>query len=281
MYYLRYILGMLIFGTIAIMVKNIDLPRSQVVLSRTSIATISFLLIFTFSSRKIEYRNIFRNFHYLLLSGISLAFSWIFLFEAFNHTSVSIAVWVTYLAPMIVILLSPIFLREPLNLLKIICVIGSLIGLYLISNLDIATLQFSKGLVYSLLSAVTYAFIIIFNKKIKNLDGFNTTFVQLLVAAITMMIYVFIINNETIIIPDRKSIILVVILGVFHTCFACFLTFGSIAHLPTNAVAFLSYLDPIFTIMFAYFLLGETLSVSQLIGAGLILSSALLAQIRK
>ncbi|MBF0713927.1 EamA family transporter [Gemella sp. GH3] len=281
MYYLRYILGMVIFGTIAIIVKNIDLPRSQVVLSRTSIATISFLLVFTFSSKKIEYRNIFRNFHYLFLSGVSLAFSWIFLFESFNYTNVSIAVWITYLAPMIVILLSPIFLKEALNLLKFICVIIALVGLYLISNLDIATLQFSKGIIYSLLSAITYAFIIIFNKKIKNLDGFNTTFVQMMIAAITMMVYVFIVNKETISIPDNKSIALVIILGVFHTCFACFLTFGSIAHLPTNAVAFLSYLDPIFTFMFAYLLLGEVLSVSQLVGAGLILLSALLAQIKK
>lgn len=281
MQYIKFILAMLIFGTIGILAKNIAISSTQIVLGRTVIATIVFLLVFLLTSKKLEYKNILKNLHYLLLAGVSLAFSWIFLFESFNYSSVSVSVWITYLQPIIVILLAPILLKDKLNLLKIVCILLSIVGLYFVSGIDINNFEVNKGVWLALLSATTYALIVILNKKMKNIDGLNTTFIQMSFAALTMIVYVFFVKGEVISFPDTKSVILLVILGVVHTGLACFLMFSAIPKLPTNNVAFLSYLDPIFTIVFAYFILGEVLTTSQLIGTIFILGAAVVAQLRK
>ncbi|MDO4814865.1 MAG: DMT family transporter [Gemella sp.] len=280
MNYLKFILSMVIFGTIGVVVRNIDWPSSHIVLARTSIATIVFLLVFMLTKKNIEYKNILKNLHYLFILGVALALSWIFLFEAYMHTSLSVAIWINYLAPIIVILLAPFLLKEPITLLKLICIVIALVGLYLVSQIDIINFSFNKGVLYAMGSASMYSIVMIFNKKIKNIDPFNATFVQMFIAALTMIVYVFVYKGETPVVPDNTSILLLVLLGVVHTGLACFLMFSAIPKLPTSSVAFLGYLDPIFTFIFAYVLLGEMLNTMQLIGSGLILLSAILAQIR-
>ena len=276
MNYAKYIVSLLIFGSIGIFVKNINLPSTQIVMYRTIIATLFFILLFSLPKNKIDFKGIKNNLLMLVLSGISLGTTWAFLFESYARISISIATLLYYFAPTLVILLSPLFLKEKLTSLKIICISISVIGMTLISNIDIFNIIANIGIVYGFLSALFYAFLIIFNKKIKVVDGSSSTFIQIFVAMIIMICYVFIINGDSLILPDKKSIILTLIVGFIHTGFACLLYFSSLPKLPTTNIAFLGYIDPISALIFANIFLDEKLGLIQIIGAFLIIGSALL-----
>ena len=61
--------------------------------------------------------------------------NWIFLFEAYRLTSITTATLAYYMVPVILILLSPLILKERVGLTKWICVICALIGMSLIGSL--------------------------------------------------------------------------------------------------------------------------------------------------
>ncbi|MFR2989191.1 MAG: EamA family transporter, partial [Faecalibacillus sp.] len=68
----------------------------------------------------------------LIISGMAIGFNWVFLFNSYNYITVANATIVYYLAPVIVIFVSPIFLKEKLTLKKVLAVICAMIGLVLI-----------------------------------------------------------------------------------------------------------------------------------------------------
>ncbi|QWQ38474.1 DMT family transporter [Gemella sp. zg-570] len=279
--YIKYIISLLIFGSIGILVKNINMPSSHIVLFRTIIASIFFILLFTFTKNKINLQDIQRNLFLLVLSGFALGINWVFLFEAYSYTSISIATLLYYFTPTLVIAISPLIFRDSFPLVKAICILLSTLGMTLVANINIFEISANAGIVYGLASAVGYTLLVIINKKISKIDGHNSTFVQMIVASLVLAIYVIFINGDSIQLPKNNfEISYLLILGVVHTGLACLLYFSAIAKLPTTNIAFLSYVDPISALFFAYIFLGESLNFYQIIGATLILGSSLFAQIK-
>ena len=112
------------------------------------------------------------------------------------------------------------------------------------------------------------------NKFIKNLSGFETTLIQLMMASIVLTPYVFMKEGITDFMNlGNQSIILILILGVIHTGFAYFLYFGSIRELKGQTIAVLSYIDPISAVIFAAIFFSESMSFMQIIGGVLVLGS--------
>ena len=58
----------------------------------------------------------------------------ILLFEAYNYTSVATATLCYYLAPILVILISPVVLKEALTTRKLLCAVSALAGMVLVSG---------------------------------------------------------------------------------------------------------------------------------------------------
>ena len=131
---IRLMAAMFIFGTIGIFVRNIPLPSSVIALARGIIGTL-FLIIFTGIKKiKISYKEIKNNLIILCLSGMLIGIHWIFLFEAYHHTTVAIATLCYYLAPVFVIIVSPFVLKEKLSLKQAVCVVVALVGMIFVSG---------------------------------------------------------------------------------------------------------------------------------------------------
>ena len=65
---------------------------------------------------------------------------------------------------------------------------------------------------------------------------------------------------------------------MIHTGLVYLLYFGSMEHLSAQAVAVLSYIDPVVAILASFVFLGEAISVMELIGAVLIIGSAIMSE---
>jgi drug/metabolite transporter (DMT)-like permease len=116
------------------------------------------------------------------------------------------------------------------------------------------------------------------NKFIKNQSDFDTTVVQLSVAAIVLLPYVYIKEGMDFSGLNSQSIILIIILGIIHTGLAYLLYFSSIKELNGQTIAILSYIDPISAVIFAALFLGEGMGILQIIGGILILGSTFLSE---
>ncbi|MEE1329351.1 MAG: DMT family transporter, partial [Oscillospiraceae bacterium] len=186
-----------------------------------------------------------------------------------------------YLAPILVILASPLVLDEKLTLRKGICAAAALVGMVLVSGVTDGTqggLQDWKGILFGLGAAVLYAGVVLLNRKIDPMDAFDKTFAQLAIAAVTLLPYVFLTEELSALQIAPDGWILLATAGIVHTGIAYSLYFKSISHLPAQTSALLSYIDPIFAVLLSVLVLKESMSVAAFIGAAMILGAAIVSE---
>lgn len=278
---LRLIASMTIFATIGILRKHIPYPSSFVALIRGLVGAAFLLLILILQKKDADWKAIRRNAAFLLLSGAALGFNWIFLFESYNFTSVATATLCYYLAPILVILVSPILFGEKLTVRKLCATCAAILGIVLVSGVmetgfgGIAEL---KGIGFGLAAAVLYACVMILNKKIKNIGPYDKTIAQLALAAIVMLPYVLLTEDISAFSYTPLPLGLLIVAGIVHTGIAYWLYFGSIGSLKAQTVALYSYIDPILAIILSMLLLREPMTPAAIFGAVLILGAAIVSE---
>lgn len=278
----RLVTSMFIFGTIGLFVRWIPLPSSVIALSRAMIGMLFLSAIVASRKMKISWPAIRKNLIWLVLSGAFLGFNWIFLFEAYRYTSVAISTLCYYMAPIFVVVVSPVILREKLTSRKIFCVAVALFGMVCISGVideGLPSVQEAKGIFFGLTAAVLYACIILFNKKIKEISAYDKTIVQLTIAAVLMLPYCLITEDFTSFSFDPRTILLLLLVGILHTGITYFLYFGSMEHISGQSVAIISYIDPVVAVLLSVLVLHEPMLVAEGIGAFLILGSAMISEL--
>ena len=131
---IKLLSSMCIWGSIGLFVRNIPLPSSVIANCRGIIGLLFLLLVMGMKHLRFQWPAIRRNALYLGLSGLMLGFNWILLFEAYRFTTIAAATLCYYLAPMIVVALSPFVFGESLNGRKLLCVLAALLGMVLVSG---------------------------------------------------------------------------------------------------------------------------------------------------
>lgn len=268
---------MLIFSSIGIFVRCIPYPSSFIAFSRGVIGCAVILLFMLFTRQKSDKKAIKENLFLLVLSGAFIGVNWVALFESYRYTTVATATLCYYMAPMFVIIASPIVFREKLTVKKIICLVTALVGMAFVSGVfektDAGENQL-KGVIFGLVAAAFYASVVVINKKMKEIPAYDKTYIQLLCAAAVVGVYnLFTVRAEDLVF-DAKSVFLLIFVGVFHTGFTYTLYFGSMKSMKAQSVAILSYIDPVFALILSSLILKERMSIYGVIGAVLVLGAA-------
>lgn len=267
--------AMLVFGTIGLFVKNIGFPSSFISFARALTGSIFIALFMLVSGHGLDKKSVLKNLKLLIPSGIAMAFNWICLFEAYRFTGVAVGTLCYYMAPVIVVVMSPVFLKEKLTAINVTSVLAAVVGAVLISGVVSGSAKSAKGILLGLAAAALYSTVVMINKFVKNLSPIETTFVQLLTAAVTMIPYILLTEDVTTFVFDRRSVIFTLIVGVFHTGIVYMIYFSSVQKIPAQTTAVFSYIDPVTAIILSAVVLGERLDAVQLIGTFLILAATL------
>ncbi len=275
----QLILSMLIFGTIGLFRRAIPYPSSVVALVRSVIGALFLLLVRAVKREPIDRAAVKRNFPKLLLLGAMLGFNWIFLFEAYNHTSVAAATMCYYMAPVFIILLSVPVFGEKLTPRKGVCAAVAVFGMVLVSDVLTTGLHGAKGLLFGLIAAVLYALIVIVNRTLRDISAEDRTIMQFAASSLVMLPYVLLTEKLSALEPTPKVLLLLVIVGVVHTGIAYVLYFGSIAHVPAQTAALLSYIDPIVAVLLSLTVLREPMSPAALFGAVLVIGAMIASEL--
>ena len=275
------ITSMCIFGTIGILRRHIPLSSSVVALVRGIIGSLFLLSVIFLSKRKLDTAAIRKNIGFLALSGAAIGFNWILLFEAYNYTSVATATLCYYLAPILVILASPVVLKEKLTPRKIFCTMTALAGMVLVSGVTetgFGGISELKGIFLGIGAAVLYASVVLMNKRFPGVPAYEKTILQLSMAAAALIPYVLLTEDVATLSLTPLAAVLLLIAGIVHTGIAYWLYFGCMNDLPSHTVALMSYIDPILAIVLSLVLLREPMSAAAGVGAVLILGAAYLSE---
>ena len=273
--------SMAIFATIGIFRKFIPLPSSTVAMARAVIGTLFLVVLILLRGKKISFESIKKNALPLCFSGVFLGFNWILLFEAYNYTTVATATLCYYMAPVILILASPLLFKERLTVSKLICAVVAVGGMTLVSGIVASGEQGTdnlKGVLLGLCAALLYAAVVTCNKKLKDIEAFDRTTVQLGISAIVLVPYTFMIEDLSSVALVTPTMIMLIVVGVVHTGVAYALYFGCIDKLNTQTVALYSYIDPVGAVLLSALLLKEPMGITEIIGAVLVLGATLTSE---
>ena len=190
---LPFAASMLIFGTIGLLRRFIDLPSGVIACFRGLLGCVLLLLLQRLRGKKPDTASIRRYLLPLLISGGMIGFNWMLLFEAYRYTSIAVATLCYYTAPVMLILASPLVFREQFTWRQLVCVALAACGMMLVSGvLDGGTLPDGTltGIALAIGSAVLYASITAVNRKtLSRMDAYDKTIVQLGAAGLVMVPY--------------------------------------------------------------------------------------------
>ncbi len=271
------ILAMLIFATIGVFRKYIPLPSGTLAMLRGFIGAFFLLGLMCVRRQKPDWAILRRRFLPLVVSGGLIGLNWILLFESYQYTSVAVATLCYYMAPVLVILLSPLVLREALPPRKLGCVAAALAGMVLVSGVltqGVPAPAEMKGILLGLGAAALYAGVILMNKRLTDVPAYDRTVLQLAAAGAVLLPYVLLapatVSGEI----TAATVLLVAVVGVLHTGVAYALYFGSMGRLPAQTVALYSYIDPVTAIVLSLLIFREPMGLAGTLGAVLILGAA-------
>ncbi len=278
----QLLIAMLAFGTIGIFRRHIGTSSAFLAMARGLIGGFFLVLFCLLRKIRISFSDIKKNLLLLVISGAFIGFNWILLFEAYNYTSVAVATLCYYMAPIAVILVSPLLFREKLTPVKLLCVGAALFGMVLVSGVFDTGLpegSSAKGILLGLGAAALYASVVLMNKKISGISAYDKTMVQLFCAGLVILPYLFLTKDPWGSGISGLEIFLIAFVGVFHTGICYALYFGSLDKLPVQTAALFSYLDPISAIILSALLLGEKMSPAGIVGAVLVLGALIFSEL--
>ncbi len=273
------IISMAIFGTIGVFVRNVSVSSGELALYRAVLAAILIGVFLIITKQKIPFLTIKKELPLLLVSGVAMGINWIFLFEAYKHTTISVATLSYYFAPVIVTIVCPILFKEKLTVKQIICFVGSTLGLVLITGISGGGSSNLIGILFGLGAAFFYATVIVINKFIKKVDGIHRTFLQFLSAIITLIPYVLFTSGITLGTLNGVGWTNLLTVGLIHTGITYCMYFSSLKELHGQKVAILSYIDPLVAVLISVMILGESITGLQVVGGILILGFTLFNEI--
>ena len=270
------ITSMTIFGTLGPFVRNIPVSSGELALYRALFAAVLIGTFLAVTKQKIPFGKIKKEIPLLLASGVAMGINWILLFEAYKYTTVSVATLSYYFAPVIVTVVCPFLFKEKLTVKQIICFVMSTVGLVMITGIsDSGGESNLKGILFGLGAAVFYASVVLLNKFIKNVEGIHRTFLQFISAIVVLIPYVAFTSGVTLGGMNSKGWINLAIVGIVHTGITYCMYFSSLKELPGQKAAILSYIDPLVAVVISVTVLGETMTLWQIFGGGLILGFTL------
>jgi RarD protein len=271
--------AMFIFGTLAPFVRNINVSSGELALYRAVLAALLVGSFLVATKQKLSVRNIKKELLLLLLSGMAMGINWIFLFEAYKYTTVSVATLSYYFAPVIVMLVCPLLFKEKLTGKQILCFSMATAGLVLITGTAGGGKQDLLGIAFGLGAAGLYAAVMLLNKFIKGVTGLHRTFIQFLAAILVLVPYVAFSSGFALHGLNAIGWINLLIVGLVHTGITYCMYFSALKELPGQKVAILSYIDPLVAVLVSVILLNEAITVPQILGGMLILGFTLWSEL--
>ncbi|TXJ33161.1 EamA/RhaT family transporter [Brachyspira aalborgi] len=270
---LLVIIGSIVYGFLPIFVKNIipyNYSSISIVFYRylfTSIAL--FIIIIRKKSFKINKKQFIELF---IFSVIGLGLTFYLLSQSLLYISAGLMNMIHFGYPVVVLILMTLIYKEKINLLKILSALSSIIGIFLLTK--IAAIESFKGIIYALLTTITYGVYIIANKKssFASLDTMVSLFYMSLIVSVVFFI-AGILTNSLQLLNNIFVFYNFTAISILCTIFSLGLLLYGVKQLGSSLASILNMFEPTTTVIVSAFIYDEKLTVNIIIGSILIILS--------
>ena len=190
---------------------------------------------------------------------------------ATQYISVSLAVLIFYTSPFLVAFMARYFDNDPFTLAKLIALITAFTGLMLTIEFK-QTIAFDwRGIGYAFMGAMGAALVVtVSSHTMRTADSQALNLHCVAAGAMVFTIFALFTGGSSW--PEIRACWPVLVISSFAITIGYITVFAGIEIMGSVRSAMLMNLEPIITIILAVLLLGEKLSVKQVIGAGLVLA---------
>lgn len=209
---------------------------------------------------------------FIILSGITTFLLWITYFKALSLADVSLVTPLDKLSIILILILSYIFFKEKITIIKLISMLFMILGAFLMVKKDKKTKN--NYIIYSLLTAFFTSLATILGKfGLKDVDSFLATTLRTLIVFLILTIYILVKNEYKDIKKINKKDILYIILSGLSTCLSWTFYFIALKDNDTSIVFTIEKLSAGVAILFSIIFLNERLNKKGIVGFILILLS--------
>ncbi len=194
-----------------------------------------------------------------------------FMSSQYVGTGLAMVVFFTY--PSMVLLLNWFLYGEPITKRYYFASAVILIGMVFLVDIEEFTFDI-LGILLGILSAIFYAFYIVFTKKNQSPPLVSTFLVSI---GCSVFCGVIALLTHSFIIPNTVSLTVNLIsMGVLCTALPILFLLQGLKYISSEKASILSVLEPVFVVIFGVILLDEQISTSHIIGVVIILMGALM-----
>jgi DME family drug/metabolite transporter len=216
------------------------------------------------------------------LGLVGIGFFYLLYFYTVQESTVGTAAILLYSSPAFVVVLARLFLREALNAVKVLALFLTIGGIFLVAGAyDPANLEMSPTvLLTGLLSGLTYGLYSIFGRPVAGRLDPSVILSYALFFGAVLLVVAALPTLDTLTGLSSGSYALLLMLAVVHTTLAFALyTFG-LGRLGAGRAAIIATVEPVVAGALGTMLLGEDLTLPKVVGGILVISGAVLAQVR-
>ncbi|MEM4747525.1 MAG: DMT family transporter [Archaeoglobaceae archaeon] len=245
----------ILMSTVSIFVRNTSEDPKLVTFLRLLFATIFLSLFAILKKEKFVFSKIL-----LLLAIFNLLtiFSYI---SAIQQIEAGIAALLLYMAPIYVTIFAYVS-GEKIEKKTVLSLPLGFLGLYLMLS---PYVEFNPGILFGLLSGVTYAVVFTLSKKAREIhNSFQISFFNVFFGTLVLLPY-FLISSKNFSLPWALG------LGLIPTAIPFMLFAYGIKHVKLQKAPIIALVEPMFAVLVGYLYFGETLSQKQILGGAIVL----------
>jgi drug/metabolite transporter (DMT)-like permease len=206
-------------------------------------------------------------------------------FAGLQYISAGMGRLILYLYPTVVVIMSAMFLKQPIRKRHVASLLLSYSGIALVFNAEIklgahlGPMLLGAGLVFA--SAVAYAiYLIAGSRYVQKMGSMRYTAYAATSASFFVIAHFMALRGPSHLVVANEVYVLVLIMAIFTTVTPLWLMAEGLKRIGANQVALVGCIGPLSTMVFGQMFLGEHITVIQLLGAGLVLAGVLIISLK-
>ena len=270
--YFALLVGVIAVSTSAIFVKLVTAPAGVTAFYRLFFSVLLMLPLFLLNYRQ-EMRLITRgDWCITIAAGVLLAFHFIFWFESLNFTSVASSTVLVTMQPLFAFVGAYVLFKEAISKAAVMSAFIAILGSVIISWGDFQISGMALlGDILAIIACVFITFYLLFGQEVrKRVSLITYTFLVYVVSSITLFVYTLIANEKLSNYPVSDWVYFV-LLAIIPTLLGHSLFNWSIKWISTTTISVAILFEPIGATFLAYFILGEKISLPQIVGGIIII----------
>jgi len=275
--YIKIITAILIWSSLGIFVRKVEIPLLALVFYPAAISGLLQLILLSSTGNMKQTLKAESSRHRFLLFIFIPActfFNTFLFYFAFTHTSIANAVLSHYTCPIFVALMAPIFLKEQSHKTTWIAILLSSLGLWFMlwmpESQEMMPMGAGEryGIIAGACSGIAYACLILMLRTLAS-KYMSLVIIFIQNSMIAIFLLPFVLNISV----PPQSLPYLIAIGILHSTIAPFLYTQGFKSVKANEAAILGYFEPLGATILAFIFLHETPGITALIGGSLILIS--------